>query len=185
MTATLRKVVAAFVSGAQSAPALWVLSALASGGLMAACYWPLNLHYLAWVALVPWLLVLPRIPSDRAWLIGAVVGLAYYGIGVAWYFGLQGPWGAFAVLVLVLWLGFSFRVAKLLMERFSTPAMLWTIPLTFVGQEVLRSEGLPRYRFAYLAYGYTQSSNLWVAQIASIGGVYFVVPEKGTCGVAG
>ncbi len=141
---------------------------------MAACYWPLNLHFLAWVALVPWLLVLPRITADRAWLIGAVVGLVYYRIGMAWCFGLHGLLGAFVVLVLALWLGFSFRVAKLLMERFSTTAMLWAVPLAFIGQEVLRSESLPRYRFAYLAYGYTQSFNLWVAQIASIGGVYFV-----------
>jgi apolipoprotein N-acyltransferase len=52
--------------------------------------------------------------------------------------------------------------------------MVWAVPLAFVGQEVLRSEGLGRLRFAFGAWGYSQAGNLWVAQTASIGGVYFV-----------
>ncbi|MCP4591604.1 MAG: apolipoprotein N-acyltransferase [bacterium] len=152
----------------------WLLAAVVSGGLMSVCYWPLDWHVLAWFALVPWLMALPRIPSDRAWLLGTILGLVYYGVGLRWCFGLLGPMGAAVILILALWLGFSFRVAKLLMERFSSSAMLWAVPLAFVGQEVLRSEGLPRLRFAYLAYGYSQSSNLWIAQSASIGGVYSV-----------
>jgi apolipoprotein N-acyltransferase len=150
------------------------LAALTSAAVMSACYWPLNLHWLAWVALVPWLVALPGIGAGRAWLFGTVAGLAFYRIGLAWLCTLAGPLGTAAVVVLAVWMGFSFRLAKLLMERFSTWAMVWAVPFTFVGQEVLRCEGLPHYRFAYLAWGYSQSHNLWIAQIASIGGVYFV-----------
>ena len=46
--------------------------------------------------------------------------------------------------------------------------------LAFVGQEVLRSEALPRMRFSFLAWGYSQTSNLWLAQLASLGGVYIL-----------
>ncbi len=41
----------------------WAMAFVAagvSGVLLAACYPPLNLHNLAWIALVPWLVVLPR-----------------------------------------------------------------------------------------------------------------------------
>jgi len=151
-----------------------VLAALASGGLMSACYWPLNLHFLAWIALVPWLIVLPRLRPDRAWLFGTLVGLVFYRAGLAWLCTLSGPLGVAAVIGLALWMGFSFRVARLLMDRLSGAAMMWIVPLAFVGQEVVRCEGLAHYRFAYLAWGYSQSHNIWIAQIASIGGVYFV-----------
>jgi apolipoprotein N-acyltransferase len=150
------------------------LAALMSGALMSTCYWPLNLHVLGWVALVPWLVVLPRLGAGRAWLFGTLVGLAFYRIGLAWLCTLAGPLGAAVVVVLAVWMGFSFRVAKLLMDRFSMWAMVWAVPFTFVGQEVLRCEGLPGYRLGFLAWGYSQSHNLWIAQTASIGGVYCI-----------
>ena len=151
-----------------------VLAALLSGALMAACYWPLSWHFLAWVALVPWLIVLPHVSAERAWSYGALVGLVFYGIGLAWMCQLAGPVGIAVVAGLSVWMGLAFRVAKLLMDRFGDRAMVWVVPLAFVGQEVLRSEGLPQWRFAYLGWGYSQSHNLWIAQIASIGGVYCV-----------
>jgi hypothetical protein len=64
---------------------------------MSACYWPLDFHFLAWVALVPWLAVLPRLGAGRAWLFGTVLGLAFYRIGLAWLCTLAGPLGAAAV----------------------------------------------------------------------------------------
>jgi len=155
----------------------WVVAVGAagvSGALMAACYWPLNLHFLAWIALVPWLLVVPRLNADKTWLYGTILGLVFYRIGLAWLFKLSGPLGGAIVVDLAILMGLSFRVARLLMDRFGRAAMLWAVPMTFVGQELLRSEALSRYRFAYLGWGYSQSHNLWIAQIASLGGVYFV-----------
>ncbi|MBN1491326.1 MAG: hypothetical protein JXA69_15540 [Phycisphaerae bacterium] len=149
-----------------------VLAAAASGALMAACYWPLHLHFLAWIALVPWLYVMPGLSPRRTWLFGTVVGLVFYRIGLAWMFGLHGPLAGITIVGLAVWMGFSFRVAGMLIDRFGTASMLWAVPLTFVGQEVLRSEALPRFRFSFLAWGYSQSHNIWVAQIASVGGVY-------------
>jgi apolipoprotein N-acyltransferase len=150
------------------------LAALASGALMSACYWPFDLHFLAWVAFVPWLVVLPRLGAGRTWLFGIVLGLVFYRISLAWLCTLAGPLGAAVVVLLAVWMGFSFRVARLLMERFSVWAMVWIVPCTFVGQEVIRCEGLPGFRLGFLAWGYSQSHNLWIAQTASIGGVYFV-----------
>jgi apolipoprotein N-acyltransferase len=156
---------------------MWVkaiVAAIVSGGLMATCYWPLNLHFLAWIAMVPWLVVLPKLSPGKTWLFGTVVGLVFYRIGLHWMFNLAGPLGGATIVVLAVWMGFAFRVARLLMARFGQSAMLWAVPLTFVGQELLRCEGLPQFRFAFLAFGYSQSHNLWIAEIASLGGVYFL-----------
>jgi apolipoprotein N-acyltransferase len=150
------------------------LVAAASGGLMAACFRPFNLHCLAWIALVPWLISLPRLSPAATWLFGIVLGLVFYRIGLDWLIEIAGPVAGATIVVLAVWMGFAFRVARLLMERFGPASMLWTVPLTFVGAEVLRCEGLPRLRFSFLAFGYSQSQNFWIAQIASIGGVYFL-----------
>jgi apolipoprotein N-acyltransferase len=161
----------------RSNPFLWIwglLAAIVSGAAMAACFAPVDLHYLAWVALVPFLVVLPRMTPDQAWLYGLVVGLGYYGVALAWVYELSHLFGGIFLFEFALLLGLGFRVARMLMGRFGTAAMVWAVPLAFTGQEVLRSEGLGRLRFAFGAWGYSQAHNSWIAQIASIGGVYFV-----------
>jgi apolipoprotein N-acyltransferase len=157
--------------------AAWVpptVAALVSGALLAACFGPRHLHFLAWVALVPWLVVLPRVPAERAWLFGLLLGLVFYRVRLDWLCRLHGPLGTVTIVLLAVWLGFAFRVVKLLIDRCSAYALLWAAPLAFTAQEVIRCERLPRLRFGYLAFGYSQSANLWVAQLASLGGVYFV-----------
>ena len=150
------------------------LAAVASGAMMAGCYWPLNLHWLAWVALVPWLCVLPRLDISSAWVFGTLLGVVFYRLTLAWLFGLSGPHAAFLLLVLSGILGLSFSVACGLMRYLGVWTMVWVVPLCVGGAEILRSESLPRFRFSYGGWGYSQAHNLPVAQIASLGGVYFV-----------
>ena len=110
---------------------LWVwsvLAASASGALMAFCYWPLHWHFAAWVALVPILIVLPRIKPDRAMLFGALLALVFYRIALDWLFGLAGPIGVVVVIVFSVLMGFGFYVARLLIERFGITALLWAPP---------------------------------------------------------
>lgn len=40
----------AYVHSVVNVPMWCVLAAIASGAMMAACYWPLDLHFLAWIA---------------------------------------------------------------------------------------------------------------------------------------
>lgn len=154
---------------------LWAwafLAAAVSGGLMASGFRPLNWHFLSWFAMVPWLVVLPHLNSRQAWLFGCAMGLVFYRIGLDWLFGIHGPLALIGVFLLAILVGLTFRVARLVMDRFGRGAMLWVVPLAFTGQEVLRSEGLDQLRFAYLGWGYSQADNQWVAQFASLGGVY-------------
>ncbi len=156
---------------------LWVLAflmACLSGLIMSACFWPYHLHFLAWIALVPWLIILPRISPLSATLFGTALGLVFYRISLNWIYVLYGPIGLIVVAGLAVLMGLAFRVARMMMKRFHMLSMVWVVPFAFVGQEILRSEALPQYRFAFLAWGYTQSHNPWIAQIASIGGVYFI-----------
>ncbi|MBN1437674.1 MAG: hypothetical protein JW936_11430 [Sedimentisphaerales bacterium] len=145
-----------------------------SGVLMAGCYWPLNWHWLGWFALVPWLVVLPRLNAGVAWLLGAILGAVFYRLTLGWMFGLSGPHAGFLIFVLSMLMGFSFCVLNCVVRRLGLWSLVWAAPVCFVGQEILRSEGLPRFRFSYGGWGYSQAHNLWVAQIASLGGVYLV-----------
>jgi apolipoprotein N-acyltransferase len=150
------------------------LAAATSGALMSACYWPLNAHAVAWFAMVPGLSMLPRLSARDAWMHGTLLGLVFYRVGLNWLFAVHGPLAGLLVLGLAVWMGLAFWVARLLMSRLGTTAMLWSVPLAFAGQEILRCEGLPQLRFPFLALGYSQSGNLWIAQAAELGGVYLL-----------
>lgn len=147
-------------------------AAVASGLLLAIAFPPFNLHPIAWFALVPFLLTLPRSSPRVAWIAGTLLGIAFYRITLAWAFALDGPLAAIGILVFSVLMGLAFRTAKLLQRHLGETAMWLCIPVFFTGQEILRSESLDRYRMAYAALGYSQAGNLWIAQIASLGGVY-------------
>lgn len=67
----------------------------------------------------------------------------------------------------------GFAWARMLMDRFGDRAMLWAVPLAWMGQEVTRAPKVSaRWRFGFLALGYSQSAASPVAQLASSVGVY-------------
>ncbi len=159
-------------TGVRSQSLALCVTGAASGLLMAGCFWPVNLPWLAWIALVPLLVMLCCALARQAWLGGTVLAVTFYGVGLAWFLDVDVVLGAGLVIALSLWMGLGFCVTRLLMDRLRPWAMLWALPLVVVGQEVLRCEGLARLRFPFLAWGYSQSHNLWLAQIASLTGVY-------------
>lgn len=149
-------------------------AAATSGVLIGVCFPPFGMHWIAWIALVPWLVVLPRLSAWRAWVLGTCLGLVFYRIVLGWLFGVLGPAAVIVMIVFAIFMGLAFRMSRMLGERLGEWALWWSVPLLFVGQEVLRSEGLARVRLGYGALGYSQAGDLWIAQIASVGGVYFV-----------
>lgn len=147
-------------------------AAVLSGGLMACCFEPFKLHGVAWIALVPWFVAMSRVTAGGAWLYGALLGVIFYRVSLGWLVDMAGPVGVAAVVVFAVWMGLAFRVARLLADRFGPKMLWWVLPLAFVGQEVLRCEGLSRYRFSYAAFGYSQSPDAWCARIVAVGGIY-------------
>lgn len=160
-------------AGPMARPIILSLAAAAlSGLLLALAFPPFCLHAVAWCSLVPFLITMPRVSPRTVWIAGSILGLAFYRITLAWAFALDGALAAIGILVFSVLMGLAFRTAKLLQRHLGETAMWLCIPVFFTGQEILRSESLDRYRMAYAALGYSQAGNLWIAQIASLGGIY-------------
>jgi apolipoprotein N-acyltransferase len=156
----------------------WTLAgfaaALVSGGLLGLCYWPWEAYYLAWVALVPFLAVLPKLSMRGAWMLGTLFGAAFYAVTLRWLFGIAGPLSLMWMVVLGLFIGIACGFVRFAIQKWGEFALVWAAPLCLAGQEILRSESLPRLRFSYGVWGYSQAGSSWLAQIASIGGVYLL-----------
>ncbi len=162
-----------YISGIFSFVAMIIVAPL-TGYLMSLCFFPHYFHFLAWVAFVPSVIVFGRLKADTAAIFGILLAMSYYCFCLGWLFEIT---FVTSILMMFLWslcLGVAFYSARVLMVKFGVRAMVILFPLAIVGQEILRSETLPRIRFAYSAIGYSQVGNLWVGQIASIGGVYFI-----------
>jgi len=147
---------------------------MVSGLLMAGAFRAEPLQYLAWIAPVPFLYVLPRTSADRAWLLGSLLALVFYRLGADWLIAIGGYRGAAFMAVYALWMGLCFRVTRLLVGRYGLTALCWAWPVAFVGQEIVRCEWPARYRFAYLAWGYSQPGDGWIANAAALGGIHLV-----------
>lgn len=155
----------------------WAWSAVAagaSGGLLLLAFWPVNWPWAAWAALVPVLALLPRMPPLGALVWGTLLGLVFFRFGLGWMYGIYGPFGTIFILVVAVLTGVVLRLVRQAMRHLGPSAMLWVMPLAWTGLEILRSEGLPRVRFSHLVLGYSQIHWPWMAQAASIGGVYLL-----------
>ncbi|MBI9017858.1 MAG: apolipoprotein N-acyltransferase [Phycisphaerae bacterium] len=151
-----------------------LIAGLLTGYLMRLCFYPYYFHYLAWIGFVPVILVLPRLRPDNAAILGVVLAMSYYCFCLNWLFSIT---AIISLSLFFLWslvLAVAFYCVSTLMRKYGIGWLLLLMPVAIVGQELIRAETLTRIRFAYAAIGYSQSANLFIAQIASIGGVYFI-----------
>ncbi len=156
--------------------------ALASGLLTALAFPKHNVSFLAWVALIPLLFVVTRSRPWRAFRMGLVAGLAFYGLLLNWipdvpahYGGLSGGLSLLAVLALVLVLALFWGLFCLILSKISAlwPAACFILaPFIWVAQELGLTHVLTGFPWGLL--GYSQSSNLWLIQVAAFTGVYGV-----------
>jgi apolipoprotein N-acyltransferase len=151
------------------------LPAVVAAGLLWCCYFPANIGWLAWIALVP-LLILIRGSSNR-WRILAAAYLAGLAFNLC---ALQ--WMRVADLRMYFsWIGVSFYCAVFfalavslvrLLERRTRLPLVLTFPAVWTGLEFLRAHLLGG--FAWYFLGHTQHDRLWTIQITDITGVYGV-----------
>lgn len=173
-----------FVFGATAGNRSFVsyLSAVASGLLLAASFprWDWNL--LAWVALVPLLLVLNGQPTRRRFLLGWLAGLVFFS-GTLWWvtismrqYGGLSAVPAFAFLLLLsaylalyvglFAVGIGATVASSSLVATLAPATLWTA-LEYARAHLLTG-------FPWASLGYSQYRNLPIIQIADVASIYGV-----------
>jgi apolipoprotein N-acyltransferase len=164
------------------------LAAGASGLLLYVSFFPLNLGFLAWVALVP-LLVLVRADARPKHIYRAafVGGLVFYVPAIQWmrvaHPAMYGTWA-----ILSLYSALYFPLGLWLIRKLDRAAVPLTlaVPAVWVGLEYLRMHfptGFPflegtallnRIGFGWYFLGYTQHDALPVIQVADLAGVYGV-----------
>ncbi|MHB1398950.1 MAG: apolipoprotein N-acyltransferase [Trichloromonadaceae bacterium] len=152
------------------------LIALGSGLLLALAFPRLNLAPLAWVALVPMVLVMERHPFRS----GFAAGVGFFGLVLYWLnivmttYGQMHPvFSLAAYLMLVIYLALFFGAATWAACRLREHlgwSIILTLPVFWVGFEFVRSFLFSGFPWASL--GYSQISLLPLVQSADLTGVY-------------
>ena len=129
---------------------------------------PFNAFPLIWIALVPWLIILPRLSFRNALLSSLIFGFAFFG-GLLYWVGIFGylPWALLSLYqaLFIAAAGVCIWFCRGLSRgwRILGAAAFWTL------FEWLR--GLGPYGFTWGWLGYSQSSWLDFIQLASFAGV--------------
>ncbi|MCH7987985.1 MAG: apolipoprotein N-acyltransferase [Planctomycetes bacterium] len=173
-------VVKALIAKARKAPirspmrAAWALSGM-SVVLLWASFTPLDWGPLAWIALVP-LVLLVRLQRPTRWMYGTVslCGLLYTLATLQWMrLGDPSMYVAWVLLAVYVAIYFPVFVAlsRVAVHRFALP-LTATIPIVWVGLEYLRAHLMTGFSWYYL--GHTQYWWTELIQISDLVGAYGV-----------
>jgi apolipoprotein N-acyltransferase len=150
------------------------LLCVASAGLLVPAFPPFGLRWLAFVALVPLMVALHGRRVGPAALLGFLFGTVFVSGAGHWISALEGfRW--FHFVALAVYLGAYYAAFGALLRATARAGLPFVIaaPALWVSLEYLRSNAGPlAHPWALLAH--TQSGNLPVIQVSSIGGVYAV-----------
>jgi apolipoprotein N-acyltransferase len=164
------------------------LPAVASGVLLWAAFFPLNLGPVAFVALVPWL-TLARAPvsNGRRYLAAYLGGVVFFALSTQWvrvaHPMMYASWFGLSVVMPLFWLAALAVIRQL--DKLGVPLAV-AAPVGWVALEYLRMHfptGFPFMKevgayqmigFGWYFLGYTQHEFLPLIQIADAGGVYAV-----------
>jgi apolipoprotein N-acyltransferase len=152
-----------------------LLAALTTGGLLWLCYFPVDCGWIAWFALVPFL-VLVRSTARPRWvyLCAWVAGLAFYFPALQWM-RVADPrmyltW-LFVAVTCSLYFPIALRIIRLFDRRTGLPLVL-TLPVVWTALEYFRGWFLTG--FSWYLLGHTQHDTLPIIQFADLTGAYGV-----------
>lgn len=162
--------------------------AAASGVLLWAAFFPLDLGLLGFVALVPWLaLVRADVSRRQRYLAAYLGGFIFSTLATQWvrvaHPMMYASWAALSLVLPLFWVLALDLIRRL--DRRGLPLAV-SVPVVWVALEYLRMHfptGFPFLQplglyqmvgFGWYFLGYTQHANLWLIQIADVGGVYAV-----------
>ncbi len=148
------------------------LFAALSGMLLILCFPDLSWGWLAWGALVPWILAIRNAPSKaHAVLSGTVAGAVFFGVSLYWFIHVH-FWAWFGVtfietafFTLFAWLAYEVRAFRSPLIR-----ILWTAA-AWLTVEVLRSE-VPIFGLGWSLLAFSQAGHIKILQFASMFGAY-------------
>ena len=156
------------------------LCAVLSGVMLSASFPPGNLDWLAWIALVPLLVIIKNERPLSAFKLGMIAGLSHYATLVYWVivaanvYGGIGLFTSFGILLLFcfylsLYPAFFSLMVNLMRNHLF---MTITIPCIWVSLEYVRAVLITGFPWCLL--GYSQFNMLALIQISDITGVYGV-----------
>ncbi|WP_439626568.1 apolipoprotein N-acyltransferase [Gemmata sp.] len=165
-----------------------LLPAVATGVLLWAAFFPLDLGPLGFVALVPWLaLVRADVSRRRRYVAAYLGGVVFFALATQWvrvaHPMMYMSWAALSVIMPVTWVLALDFVRRF--DRLGVPLAL-SVPLGWVGLEYVRMHfptGFPfladlglqhMIGFGWYFLGYTQHAFVPLIQVADVGGVYAV-----------
>ncbi len=162
--------------------------AILSGVLLWAAFFPLNLGFLGFFALVPWLsLVRADVSRRRRYFAAYLGGVVFFALATQWirvaHPMMYLSWLGLTIVTPVTWV-----LALALIRRFDRRGvpLTFAVPVVWVMLEYLRMHfpiGFPflqplgvqhMFGFGWYFLGYTQHTFLPLIQIADLGGVYAV-----------
>ncbi|MGE5174437.1 MAG: apolipoprotein N-acyltransferase [Betaproteobacteria bacterium] len=156
--------------------------AAASGLLLAAAFPAVNLHFLAWFALVPLFLAMKGQKVKTGFWLGGITGIVYFAGTVYWvsnsihfYGGISLFPAALITLLLCAYLALYpalFGAAAVHIRTHSPALFFFAMPMLWTALELARTYVFSGFPWALL--GYSQYSVLPVIQVADIAGVYGV-----------
>ena len=149
-----------------------LLASIASAALMWLSYFPVSCGWLAWFALVPWLmLVRAELPKRRRYFYAWLGAYTFFVPSLEWM--RAGDTGmVYLWLLLALYCSWYWVAALWLIRRFDRRTRLpltVTVPIVWTAVEFARAELMGGFSFYLL--GQTQHAALPVIQIADIAGV--------------
>lgn len=151
---------------------LWVLTLLAAA-MAALAFPPVDLGALAWLALVPLLLVLSQVGPGQGALHGFVFGLVFMG-AICWFVQPLGllPWAALTVGMALYYAVFGL-LGALICRHAPPPVRVTALAAAWTLLEMARGSAGPL-AFTFGDLGYSQHTQLPVVQFASLAGHYGV-----------
>jgi apolipoprotein N-acyltransferase len=166
------------------------LPALLSAPLLWASFFPLDLGPLAFVALVPWLMLtrINGVNPRRLYFATFVGALAFWLPALQWIRVASPPMYA-SWVVIAVYCALLSTLAMLILRRldaFLGLPLAFTVPVVFVALDYFRAHfptGFPflkplglfqHFGFGWYTLGYTQHATTPLLQLADLGGVYLV-----------
>ena len=144
---------------------------LMSAVLTALCLPPYTVSLLAWIALIPLLVVLDGKTVIEGFWLGFYWGIALWGLTVYWAFVYHVVALPGLVISMALYSSLLGVLGCYLQKRLQ-PVRLLVFPILWVCIEHLRSSGI--YAFPWNVIGYSQYLNLPLLQLASLGSVWII-----------
>jgi apolipoprotein N-acyltransferase len=151
-----------------------LLLLVATSVLLSLSFWPYGQFYLAWVGLVPWLIVVTRSRSwPRATWWGGLGGLLFNLASIAWLFRATIP----GAIGLIIYLSIFWALAAAVIRLFSIDTAKPVTSVLFVAVIWTGCEWFRGWLFGgipWMYLGVSQSPILAMCQVADLGGVFAV-----------